>query len=251
MSASLDSAVVTLAEAARHLGCHVETLRLRVRRGELDAHRGPHGRYLVSAGALAELRLRRRAAAAITDADFDRAWDVLQARLAARRATAGQLDMLAALRAAPSGRWRRLHRLAAVHALSGAGHSSGEIAARLGISARQVRRLRWLPIEIVLLRLDPWRPPSRREAERIVAGIRRSLAATGFRGHLRDPLGTRQPKRQISPAFRSQLSQSERRSLSHLGFTFSEIEAMNMVRLGADELNHLLLHGRPDTPAPA
>ena len=48
-----------LADAARELGCHVETLRERVRAGKLPAVKGPRGAYMVSRTELATLRLRR------------------------------------------------------------------------------------------------------------------------------------------------------------------------------------------------
>jgi len=42
--------LVRLDAAAREIGCHVETLRLRVRDGRLRATTGPHGTYFVALG---------------------------------------------------------------------------------------------------------------------------------------------------------------------------------------------------------
>jgi hypothetical protein len=50
------SKLVKLDEVAHQLGCHVETLRLRVRRGGLKAVRGPHGAHYVSRAAVGRLR---------------------------------------------------------------------------------------------------------------------------------------------------------------------------------------------------
>ncbi len=36
-----------LDQVAEQLGCHVETLRLRIRSGRLNAVRGPHGAYFI------------------------------------------------------------------------------------------------------------------------------------------------------------------------------------------------------------
>ncbi len=49
------SGLVKLDLAADRLGGHVETLRIRVRDGRLQAVRGPHGAYYVSEPALAAL----------------------------------------------------------------------------------------------------------------------------------------------------------------------------------------------------
>jgi hypothetical protein len=48
--------LVKLSQAALELGYHVETLRLRVRHGELEAVRGPHGTYYVSTSLSQRLR---------------------------------------------------------------------------------------------------------------------------------------------------------------------------------------------------
>jgi excisionase family DNA binding protein len=41
--------LLKLDEAARQLGCHVETLRVHIRDGRLTAVRGPHGAYYLDA----------------------------------------------------------------------------------------------------------------------------------------------------------------------------------------------------------
>lgn len=69
------SGLVRLDLAADRLGCHVETLRIRVRDGRLPAVRGRHGAYYVSEPALAALPPLGRpvpARAAVTAAQRER-----------------------------------------------------------------------------------------------------------------------------------------------------------------------------------
>jgi len=54
-SAAPEGGLIKLSEAARQLACHIETLRLRVRRGELAVQRGAHGAYYLTSAALAEI----------------------------------------------------------------------------------------------------------------------------------------------------------------------------------------------------
>jgi len=54
------SSLLKLDDAAELLGCHIETLRLRIRSGRLKAIRGPHGAYFISARSLRVLRVRTR-----------------------------------------------------------------------------------------------------------------------------------------------------------------------------------------------
>ena len=51
---------IKLAEAARSIGCHVETLRVRVRDGRLRAVRGAHGAFYVDLRDIAALPKPRR-----------------------------------------------------------------------------------------------------------------------------------------------------------------------------------------------
>ncbi len=49
------SRLIKLDAAASKLGCHVETLRIRIRSGQLKAHRGPHGAYFLRTDSLERL----------------------------------------------------------------------------------------------------------------------------------------------------------------------------------------------------
>ena len=74
--------------AARRLGCHVETLRIRVRNGRLPAVRGAHGAYYVSEEALAALPpLDRRISseAAPTPAERERSWELVEQQVTRSR----------------------------------------------------------------------------------------------------------------------------------------------------------------------
>jgi hypothetical protein len=51
--------LIKLDAAAKRLGCHVETLRLRIRSGRLKAVRGPHGAYFISTRSFRGLRVRK------------------------------------------------------------------------------------------------------------------------------------------------------------------------------------------------
>src|SRR5487761_916905 len=60
-SRQVKSRLIKLDAAAKRLGCHIETLRLRIRTGRLKAVRGPHGAYFISARSLRGLRVRKPA----------------------------------------------------------------------------------------------------------------------------------------------------------------------------------------------
>lgn len=51
--------LLKLDDVAERLGCHIETLRLRIRSGRLKAVRGPHGAYFISGRSFAGLRVRK------------------------------------------------------------------------------------------------------------------------------------------------------------------------------------------------
>ena len=69
-------------DAAHNLGCHVETLRLRIRSGRLRARRGPHGAYYISSRSLAALRVRKPyPKAPPSAADLELAWRTARRQL--------------------------------------------------------------------------------------------------------------------------------------------------------------------------
>jgi hypothetical protein len=139
-----ESRPVRLEDAARELGCHVETLRLRVRDGRLNARRGPHGAYLIARADLLALDPPHRGQAPaqrFSRAQVDAAWAPVTEVV--RRV----------------GRWRErelaladeicrdpeisptIHRLISVHRLRKGGVPFDQVAEELGISARHARRL--------------------------------------------------------------------------------------------------------------
>ena len=133
-----------LDEVARRLGCHVETLRIRVRDGRLAAVRGPHGAYLLSEESLRDLLPPRRGqppARIFTNAEMEDSWSLVGSILgASERWRQRELEFVNLLRDHPN-RLPALFRLVAVHRLRRIGVSFSQIAEELGISSRQARRL--------------------------------------------------------------------------------------------------------------
>ena len=77
-----DRRLIKLDAAAKKLKCHVETLRLRIRRGRLKAYRGPHGAYFISTASLQRLLARNeRAPRSPTARDLELAWRKSRARV--------------------------------------------------------------------------------------------------------------------------------------------------------------------------
>src|SRR6202521_4078565 len=88
-SRQVKSSLLKLDDVAKRLGCHIETLRLRVRSGRLKAIRGPHGAYFISARSLRVLRVRTRPPRqrrTPTAEDLNVAWRAMERR---RRRAAG------------------------------------------------------------------------------------------------------------------------------------------------------------------
>jgi len=70
-----DLRLVKLDAAARRLGCHVETLRLKIRSGKLHAVHGPHGAYFIPFLSLVQLIARKPPAPpALKETDLELAW---------------------------------------------------------------------------------------------------------------------------------------------------------------------------------
>ena len=97
----MKSRLLKLDDVAKRLGCHIETLRLRVRSGRLKAIRGPHGAYFISARSLRVLRVHTRPPRqrrTPTAEDLDEAWQAMERRLrrmpAAREELAPFLEAL-------------------------------------------------------------------------------------------------------------------------------------------------------------
>lgn len=77
-----DRRLLKLEAAARRLDCHIETLRIRIRRGELQAYRGAHGAYFVKADSVERLLARNaHGVRAPTPKDLETAWRKSRLRL--------------------------------------------------------------------------------------------------------------------------------------------------------------------------
>jgi AraC-like DNA-binding protein len=244
------SRLLKLDDVAERLGCHIETLRLRIRSGRLKAVRGPHGAYFISARSLRVLRVRTRPSRrrrTPTAEDLDEAWRAMERRL--RRAPAAHEELVPFLEALKINRTINLgaYRLVCARGLHELGFSADDIAARLGVSHRHARRLigkdpgvavgkaarRWAPVE----------------ARRIVTALRTQLQAEGIRFHKwvmrgRRRIGPPTHPDRPRPAFKvKRLLQDERAALRRAGLSPEQIWAINIVGLGSDELNELLLRG--------
>ena len=136
--------MVRLDEAARRLGCHVETLRIRVRDGRLHAVRGPRGAYFLAEQDLADLPVPRRGwppRRTFTRSQMESSWDLVDAILSpAKEWSRRELALVGELRASPAANIR-LYRLISVHRLRRLGLAFEDIGEELGITERHARRL--------------------------------------------------------------------------------------------------------------
>jgi hypothetical protein len=273
-----DLRLIKLDVAARRLGCHVETLRLQIRSGNLTAVRGPHGAYYIPFVSLLQLLARKPPAPpALKETDLEMAWR--KARMRARqqlgveedeprygrlsrryyrrlprryRATRSQspppqeletlVNFLDALRANPTIH-PAAYRLLLSQGLRASDFRPKQIAAALGISERQARRLaaRREIGDRVFIAARRWAAP---EARRLVAELRHQLAAEGFRFHrssgARAPVHPGRPR----PAFIiTTLTRDEAMGLRRAGLSDAQIWAITIAGIGSDELNQLLLLG--------
>lgn len=274
-----DLRLVKLDAAACRLGCHVETLRLKIRSGKLHGVRGPHGAYFIRFVSLLQLLARQSPASrAPKEADLEAAWR--KARLRARqqlgveqdepryarprrrsyrplprryRGTRNQgappqelqtlVNFLDALQENP-----KIHpaayRLLLSQGLGASDFRPKQIAAVLGISERQARRLVTRP-EIgdrIFSAARRWAAP---EARRLVAELRHELTAEGFRFHRSSGAsGTPVHPDRPRPAFIiTTLTRDEVIGLQRAGLSDEQIWAITVVGIGSDELNQLLLRG--------
>jgi hypothetical protein len=244
------SNLLKLDDVANRLGCHIETLRIRVRSGRLKAIRGPHGAYFISARSLRVLHVRTRPPRqrrTPTVEDLHVAWRAMERRL--RRAPAANDELVPFLEALKINRTINLaaYRLVSAQGLHELGFSADDIAARLGVSVRHARRLIGkVPGVTVAKAAHRWAPI---EARRIVRALRAQLQDEGIRFHQWVMRGRRRigpPTRpdRPRPAFKvKQLQQDERAGLRRAGLSSEQVWAISIMGLGSDELNELLLRG--------
>jgi hypothetical protein len=244
------SRLLKLDDVAKRLGCHIETLRLRIRSGTLKAIRGPRGAYFISARSLRHLRVRTRPVRerrAPTVEEMNVAWRATERRL--RRAPAARDEVVPFLEALKVNRTINLgaHRLVCARGLHGLGFSANDIAAHLAVSARHARRLIGKdPGVAVAKAAHRWAPV---EARRIVSALRAQLQDEGIRFHKwvmrgRRRIGPPTHPDRPRPAFKvTRLLQDERVGLRRAGLSPEQVWAINIVGLGSDELNELLLRG--------
>src|SRR5665213_1914865 len=145
--------LVRLSEVAREFGCHVETLRERVRNGRLEAVRGPHGVYLVTRATI-ETQDRPRRGRPRADREWPRlteeldfsSWAEIQRLLAEESDDVRiELRLIKVLRQDPDV-WPELYNLVSVQRLRAIGGTPSWIAWQLEISERHVRRLAKKPL---------------------------------------------------------------------------------------------------------
>jgi AraC-like DNA-binding protein len=244
------SSLLKLDDVAKRLGCHIETLRLRIRSGRLKAIRGPHGAYFISARSLRVLRVRPRPPAhrrTPTAEDLDTAWRATERRL--RRTPAAHEELVPFLEALKVNRAINLgtYRLVYARGLQELGFNADDIAARLGVSARHARRLISKdPGVAVAKAAHRWAPV---EARRIVRALRAQLQAEGIRFHQwvmrgRRRIGPPTHPDRPRPAFKvKRLLPDEKAGLRRAGLSPEQIWAISIAGLGSDELNELLLRG--------
>jgi hypothetical protein len=244
------SSLLKLDDVAKRLGCHIETLRLRIRSGRLKAIRGPHGAYFISARSLRVLRVRTRPPRqrrTPTAEDLNVAWRAMERRL--RRTPAAHEELVPFLEALKVDRTINLgtYRLVCARGLHELGFNADDIAARLGVSARHARRLIGKDPGVAAAKAaHRWAPV---EARRIVTALRTQLHAEGIQFHKwvmrgRRRIGPPTHPDRPRPAFKvKRLLQDERAGLRRAGLSPEQIWAINIVGLGSDELNELLLRG--------
>src|SRR5438105_5403393 len=109
---------IKLSEAAAELGCHVETLRERVRAGALEARRGPHGAYYVTGEALDLMPpIQRTVARTFAPEELEATWKAAELLVGwSDRTREAELHLLRSLEADPL-KSRRLYRLVSVQRL--------------------------------------------------------------------------------------------------------------------------------------
>jgi excisionase family DNA binding protein len=255
--------LLTTSEAARRLGCHPETLRRRIRSGQLKAIRGSRGAYLVGVDELRQTVHPRRGRpvwlpAPLPAEQVESSWSFLRYVLWRLDAQA-ELEFTDALQQNPE-LDPASHRLITVHRLRLAGLMLAEIAAQLGISIRHASRLaRTPPVPalrrrmLALLRRDVHEQKSRRQqgAETLLAGLRAQLQKQGVRPSALTRADLSQSARALPRAIRKRSrpavvhpeNRQQLQALRDAGLDDEQIEAVRVLGLTPDELNALLLRG--------
>lgn len=249
--------LIPLAEAARRAGCHISTLRARIRAGELEWGRGPHGAYFVSAWEIRDLSLRSRGRPRRqirrTKQEELASWDVLFEGLR-RPLFTRELEHAKRVISDPD-LFPALFHLLSVHRLRALGLTFGQIAEEVGISTRQARRLAardavWALHFGMFTRLG-WAERRRalREAREVGARLRARLVAEGVRSHVPRLYSRLHPFSVMGPI----LVQPDptRLTLARLrdaGLSEHEVDAVMLIGVTAEELNELLLRGIPSRP---
>ncbi len=183
--------LMKLDEAARRLGCHVETLRVRVRDGRLTASRGPHGAYYLDARDVATYPRPQRGwpkPREFSERQLSQSWSLIEGILPKARAWRDrELALVDELRRHPK-RNRRLYRLLSVHRLRRLGLTFSQIAAELGITSRHARRLIDASVFLALRRELVRRDRAQARAEALAARhARRDSIAEGAPSDRRRP----------------------------------------------------------------
>jgi hypothetical protein len=275
--------LIKLDAAASKLGCHVETLRVRIRSGKLKAYRGAHGAYFIRTDSLQRLLARDASAPREpTAGDLEHAWRKSRTRLSEelarkrardeprnadieRRFEAGLIKhystiqrvdqlpehyqmivpFLRILKGDPDAH-RAIYRLLLGQGLGSLGFSAKQVAPILGVSHRQARRLvRKREIATAVFRAARhWGPLL---ARRVVDDLRSHIEADGFVAH-RTKRSLRRPlfRRRDAPRLAflvNKLTGDEVIGLRRAGLSDEQIWAITVVGIASDELNQLLLRG--------
>lgn len=272
MSAAELPNLLTLEEAAAELHCHVETLRRRIRRGELKATRARHGAYLIDIDAVVEIHPRKGRPvwlpAPLPVEELESSWSYLSHllwRLNARE----ELEFMYMLKEEGPELHLPSYRLLTVHRLRLAGRTYAEIAAELGISVRHACRLDKIhpvvALRAALLRLAHREIRERvharlQEHGRVLAQLRARLDKEGIRPsaltradlvYWKHPLPRSLRKRSRLATVRPERTRQQIQTLKDAGLTVPEIEAILALGLTPDELNALILRGLGPPSLPA
>ena len=179
--------LVKLDEAARRLGCHVETLRVHIRDGRLIAVRGPHGAFYLDARDVATYPRPQRGwpkPREFSERQLGQSWSLIEGTLPKAMAwRTRELDLVDELRMHPE-RNRRLYRLLSVHRLRRLGLTFSQIAEKLGITSRHARRLNAASVFLALRRELVRRDRAQARAEALAAR-REASESVGGRTRLR------------------------------------------------------------------
>ena len=263
---------LTLEEAAAQLHCHVETLRRRIRRGELKATRGRHGAYLIDIDDLVRIHPRKGRPvwlpAPLPAEELESSWSYLSHllwRLHARE----ELEFMYMLKEEGPELHLPSYRLLTVHRLRLAGRTYAEIATELGISVRHASRLDKIH-PVVALRASLLRLAHRKirervharvqEHERVLAQLRARLDKEGIHPstltradlvYRKHPLPRALRKRSRLATVRPERTRQQIQILKDAGLTIPEIEAILAIGLTPDELNALMLRGLGPARPPA